>query len=58
MMGQWDKEYDSRVYNLFMSMTRVAPSQLCDKALYDFAAAAARTREHPLPQEAGDEDDI
>ena len=38
MLAQWDKQYDSRVYNLFMSTTRVAASQLCDKKLYDFEA--------------------
>ncbi len=36
MMARWDKEYDSRVYNLFMSTTRVAASQLADKNLFDF----------------------
>ena len=35
-MAQWDKEFDSRIYNLFMSTTRVASSQLADKTLYDF----------------------
>ena len=36
LMAQWDKEFDSRIYNLFMSTTRVAASQLADKTLYDF----------------------
>ena len=36
LMTQWDKEFDSRIYNLFMSTTRVAASQLADKTLYDF----------------------
>lgn len=36
LMAEWDKRYDGRVYNLFMSTTRVAASQLADKALYDF----------------------
>lgn len=36
MMARWDKEYDSRIYNLFMSTTRVAASQLADKTLFDF----------------------
>ena len=37
LMAQWDKEFDGRIYNLFMSTTRVAASQLADKTLYDFA---------------------
>lgn len=36
MLARWDKEYDSRVYNLFMSTTRVAASQLADRKLFDF----------------------
>lgn len=36
LLTQWDADYDSRVYNLFMSTTRVAASQLSDKTLYDF----------------------
>ena len=36
MMAEWDKKYDSRIYNIFKSTTRVASSQLADKALYDF----------------------
>lgn len=36
LMETWDKQYDSRIYNLFMSTTRVSPSQLADKTLYDF----------------------
>ena len=37
MMAAWDKKYDSRIYNIFKSTTRVASSQLADKALYDFS---------------------
>ena len=35
-METWDNQSDSRIYNLFMSTTRVSPSQLADKTLYDF----------------------
>ncbi len=35
---QWDQDYDSRIYNILMSMTRVAPSHLMDKSIYDFQA--------------------
>ncbi len=36
LLADWDKHFDSRIYNLFMSTTRVAPSQLADKTLFDF----------------------
>ncbi len=36
LMDQWDRAHDSRIYNLFMSTTRVSPSQLADKSLYNF----------------------
>ena len=36
LIAQWDREFDSRIYNLFMSTTRVAASQLADPTLYDF----------------------
>lgn len=36
LLNDWDKHFDGRIYNLFMSTTRVAPSQLADKTLFDF----------------------
>lgn len=36
LIRQWDKEFPGRIYNIFMSMHRVAPSHLLDQALYDF----------------------
>lgn len=38
LLREWDQKYDSRVYNIMMSMTRVAPSHLMDKSIYDFQA--------------------
>lgn len=38
LIREWDREYDSRIYNIMMSMTRVAPSHLMDKGIYDFNA--------------------
>ena len=38
LIRQWDRDYDSRIYNILMSMTRVAPSHLMDKSIYDFKA--------------------
>ena len=48
LIRQWDRDYDSRIYNILMSMTRVAPSHLMDKSIYDFKALipdALRERE-------------
>lgn len=36
LMKQWDREFPGRIYNIFMSLTRVSPSHLLDKNLYDF----------------------
>lgn len=36
MMKQWNREDKDRLYNIFMSMTRVAPSHLMDQNLWDF----------------------
>lgn len=36
LIQEWDREFPGRIYNLFMSMQRVAPSHLMDKHLYDF----------------------
>ncbi len=38
LIREWDRKYDSRIYNILMSMTRVVPSHLMDKSLYDFVA--------------------
>ena len=38
LLREWDQKYDSRVYNIMMSMARVAPSHLMDKSIYDFHA--------------------
>lgn len=42
LMADWDKHFDGRIYNLFMSTTRVAPSQLADKNLFDFQTLCRR----------------
>ncbi len=36
LIREWDKAFPGRVYNLFMSATRVSPSHLMDKRLYNF----------------------
>lgn len=53
LMAQWDKEHNGRVYNLFMSTTRVAASQLADKTLYDFSAFRRLAQE---PEQSEDDE--
>lgn len=47
MMDAWEKEHPARIEQVFASLTNVAPSQLADPKLFDFAGlggdAAART---------------
>ena len=35
-MQRWDREFPGRIYNIFMSLTRVSPSHLLDRSIYDF----------------------
>ena len=36
MLREWEKENPNRVVSIFKSMTRVTPSHLFDRSLYDF----------------------
>ena len=38
MLNQWQKEYPGRVENIFRSVQNIAPSQLVDRNLFDFAS--------------------
>jgi tRNA 2-thiocytidine biosynthesis protein TtcA len=38
MLYDWERQHPGRVENLFRAMTAVAPSQLADRKLFDFAA--------------------
>ncbi|WP_277058608.1 tRNA 2-thiocytidine(32) synthetase TtcA [Trichlorobacter lovleyi] len=37
MLSEWDKEQSDRVANIFRSLQKVHPSQLADKALFNFS---------------------
>ena len=37
MMEAWEKEHPARIEQVFASLTNVAPSQLADPKLFDFA---------------------
>jgi tRNA 2-thiocytidine biosynthesis protein TtcA len=36
MLANWEREYPGRTESIFRSIRHIAPSQLCDSALYDF----------------------
>ena len=50
-MKTWDRDFPGRIYNIFMSLTRVSPSHLLDRSLYDF-----RSFEPLLPGACAGED--
>ena len=43
MMDAWEREHPNRVEQVFASLTNVAPSQLADPKLFDFAALGGAT---------------
>lgn len=46
MLGDWEKAHPGRIASIFRSLTHVAPSQLADRSLFDFAALESQTTEH------------
>jgi len=42
MLRDWERKYPGRVESIFASIANVAPSQLADSALFDFASLRAR----------------
>lgn len=42
MMDDWEKQHPARLEQIFSALTNVAPSQLADPRLFDFAALGAR----------------
>lgn len=46
MLGDWEKAHPGRIASIFRSLTQVAPSQLADRSLFDFAALEAQSAEH------------
>jgi tRNA 2-thiocytidine biosynthesis protein TtcA len=41
MMAEWEKQHPARVEQIFAALQNVAPSQLADRALFDFNALGA-----------------
>ena len=46
MLADWEKAHPGRISSIFRSLAHVAPSQLADRSLFDFAALEAQTKEH------------
>ena len=42
MMEAWEKEHPARIEQIFSALQNVAPSQLADRVLFDFAALGSR----------------
>jgi tRNA 2-thiocytidine biosynthesis protein TtcA len=42
MMEQWEREHPARIEQIFAALGNVAPSQLADRALFDFASLGSR----------------
>ena len=47
MMEAWEKEHPARIEQIFSALQNVAPSQLADRALFDFAALGSRGEAAP-----------
>lgn len=43
MLQQWDRDCPGRVQNIFNALTRVTPSHLLDRKLYDFSGLSVAT---------------
>lgn len=42
MMGEWERQHPARLAQIFSALQNVAPSQLADTALFDFASLGSR----------------
>ena len=47
MMETWEKEHPARIEQIFSALQNVAPSQLADRALFDFATLGSRGESAP-----------
>ena len=48
MLRDWERKYPGRMESIFTSIANVAPSQLADTALFDFASLRARPPDEAL----------
>ncbi len=43
MLHEWERKHPGRIENTFRALTSIAPSQLADRGLFDFAALGSRS---------------
>jgi tRNA 2-thiocytidine biosynthesis protein TtcA len=55
MLKSWDKQFPGRLETIFTSLQNVAPSQLADRELFDFAGLerSLQTEEQTVSFDAG-----
>jgi tRNA 2-thiocytidine biosynthesis protein TtcA len=58
MLREWERSHPGRVDTIFASLSRVSPSHLMDRALFDFARLAASGLPDPEGDKAFDADPI
>jgi tRNA 2-thiocytidine biosynthesis protein TtcA len=46
MLREWEKKHPGRVISIFSALTRINPSHLLDRAMFDFASLAADGKAH------------
>lgn len=49
MLQDWDRRYPGRVETIFTALQHVAPSQLADRALFDFGLLESLRNQSPTP---------
>lgn len=47
MLAEWEKKHPGRIENVFRGIADIAPSQLADRTLFDFAALGSRGAARP-----------
>jgi tRNA 2-thiocytidine biosynthesis protein TtcA len=47
MLAEWERKHPGRTENVFRALSCVAPSQLADRNLFDFATLGSRTSDSP-----------
>jgi tRNA 2-thiocytidine biosynthesis protein TtcA len=47
MLTEWERKTPGRTENVFRALTSIAPSQLADRALFDFAGLGSANAERP-----------
>lgn len=57
MLAEWDRKQPGRAWNIFNALSRVVPSHLMDRGLYDFAGLRPTGVPDPLGDTAFDPPD-